>query len=52
MWAHAATLEAKVSGYVSAIEFDDNARVLAGDVIARIDDGDYQLAGPPAEIAP
>ena len=35
--AHAAILEAKVSGYMSAIEFDDNARVRAGDVIARID---------------
>lgn len=42
--AHGATLEAKVSGYVSAIAVDDNARVVAGDVIARIDDGDYQLA--------
>lgn len=42
--AHAATLEAKVSGYLSAIAVDDNARVVAGDVIARIDDGDYQLA--------
>jgi len=42
--AHAATLEAKVSGYLSAIEFDDNAHIRAGNVIARIDDGDYQLA--------
>jgi membrane fusion protein, multidrug efflux system len=42
--AHAATFEAKVSGYISAIEFDDNAHVRAGEVIARIDDGDYQLA--------
>jgi membrane fusion protein (multidrug efflux system) len=42
--AHAATFEAKVSGYISAIEFDDNTHVRAGDVIARIDDGDYQLA--------
>jgi membrane fusion protein, multidrug efflux system len=42
--AHAATLEAKVSGYLSAIAVDDNARVVAGDVIARIGHGDYQLA--------
>jgi membrane fusion protein (multidrug efflux system) len=42
--AHAAALEAKVSGYMSTIEFDDNAHVRVGDVIARIDDGDYQLA--------
>jgi membrane fusion protein, multidrug efflux system len=42
--AHAAALEAKVSGYMSTIDFDDNAHVRAGDVIARIDDGDYQLA--------
>src|SRR5262249_33649993 len=42
--AHAAALEAKVSGYMSAIEFDDNAQVSEGEVIARIDDGDYQLA--------
>jgi membrane fusion protein (multidrug efflux system) len=33
-----------VSGYVSDIVVADNARVAAGDVIARIDDGDYRLA--------
>lgn len=37
-------LSAKVSGYVSEILVDDNAYVHAGDVIARIDDGDYRLA--------
>jgi membrane fusion protein (multidrug efflux system) len=42
--ADATTLAAKVSGYVSAIGVADNSYVHAGDVIARIDDGDYQLA--------
>jgi len=42
--ADATTLAAKVSGYVSTIGVADNAYVHAGDVIARIDDGDYQLA--------
>jgi membrane fusion protein (multidrug efflux system) len=39
-----ATLSPKVSGYISDIVVADNARVAAGDVIARIDDGDYRLA--------
>ena len=39
-----ATLSPKVSGYISDIAVADNARVAAGDVIARIDDGDYRLA--------
>jgi membrane fusion protein (multidrug efflux system) len=42
--ADATTLAAKVSGYVSAVTVADNARVHAGQVIARIDDGDYKLA--------
>ena len=42
--ADATTLAAKVSGYVSSIAVDDNAYVHAGDVIARIDNGDYRLA--------
>jgi membrane fusion protein (multidrug efflux system) len=42
--ADATTLAAKVSGYVSAIGVADNAYVHTGDVIARIDDGDYRLA--------
>lgn len=41
--AHTATLSAKVSGYVASVEVRDNAQVHAGDVIARIDDGDYKL---------
>ena len=42
--ADATTLATKVSGYVSTIDVADNAYVHAGDVIARIDDGDYRLA--------
>src|SRR5271165_7147412 len=42
--AHNTTLASKVSGYVSSIPVGDNATVHAGDVIATIDDGDYQLA--------
>jgi membrane fusion protein, multidrug efflux system len=42
--AYNTTLGAKVSGYVSAFLVDDNTKVHAGDVIARIDDGDYRLA--------
>ena len=42
--ADATTLAAKVAGYVSAIGVADNTYVHTGDVIARIDDGDYQLA--------
>jgi membrane fusion protein (multidrug efflux system) len=40
----ATTLAAKASGYVAAIAVADNSRVHAGDIIARIDDGDYRLA--------
>ena len=39
-----ATLSPKVSGYISEVAVEDNAQVAAGDVIARIDDGDYRLA--------
>src|SRR5262249_41076674 len=38
------TLSPKVSGYISDVAVEDNAHVASGDVIARIDDGDYQLA--------
>jgi membrane fusion protein (multidrug efflux system) len=44
----ATTLASKVSGYVSAVTVADNAHVHAGDVIARIDDGDYRLAAEAA----
>jgi membrane fusion protein, multidrug efflux system len=42
--AHTATLAAKIPGYLVSVDVNDNAEVRAGDVIARIDDGDYQLA--------
>src|SRR5437899_2194132 len=42
--AYNTTLGAKVAGYVSEFVVDDNVKVRAGDVIARIDDGDYRLA--------
>ena len=42
--ANNTTLGAKVSGYVADLAVEDNTRVRAGEVIARIDDGDYRLA--------
>jgi membrane fusion protein, multidrug efflux system len=42
--AYTATLAAKISGYITTVTVDDNQHVRAGDVIARIDEGDYQLA--------
>lgn len=42
--ANATTLGAKVAGYVASLEVDDNTYVHTGDVIARIDDGDYKIA--------
>jgi membrane fusion protein, multidrug efflux system len=42
--ARSSTLSPKVSGYIADVAVEDNAQVKAGDVIARIDDGDYQLA--------
>ena len=42
--AHAATLAAKIPGYIATIPVEDNQRVRAGEVIATIDDGDYRLA--------
>ena len=44
MGAKSATIAAKVSGYVTSVDIEDNAHVKEGDTIARIDDGDYQLA--------
>jgi membrane fusion protein, multidrug efflux system len=46
--AYNTTLGAKVAGYVSEFLVDDNVKVRAGDVIARIDDGDYRLAADAA----
>ena len=42
--AKSTTLAAKIPGYLAALAVEDNQRVRTGDVIARIDDGDYQLA--------
>ncbi len=42
--ADIATLSAKVSGYVTSVNVADNSPVKTGDIIARIDDGDYRLA--------
>jgi membrane fusion protein (multidrug efflux system) len=42
--AYNTTLAAKVAGYVASIKVEDNSYVRTGDVIATIDDGDYQLA--------
>jgi membrane fusion protein (multidrug efflux system) len=47
--ARNATLSPKVAGYVSDIAFDDNAHVKAGDVLLRVDDGDYRLAAQTAK---
>jgi membrane fusion protein, multidrug efflux system len=46
--ARNSTLSPKVSGYIADIAVEDNAHVKAGDVIARIDDGDYKLAAQTA----
>jgi membrane fusion protein (multidrug efflux system) len=37
-------VQPKISGYVTAVPVTDNQRVVAGDVIARIDDRDYRIA--------
>jgi membrane fusion protein (multidrug efflux system) len=42
--ARNATLSPKVAGYITEVAVEDNAQVKAGDVIVRIDDGDYRLA--------
>jgi membrane fusion protein (multidrug efflux system) len=42
--ANNTTLGARVSGHLSAILVGDNAQVRAGEVIFRIDDGDYRIA--------
>ncbi len=42
--ANNTTLGARVSGHVAAILPGDNNTVRAGDVIFRIDDGDYRIA--------
>lgn len=42
--ADTSIIAAKVGGYVKSVDVDTNQWVKAGDVIARIDDGDYRLA--------
>jgi membrane fusion protein (multidrug efflux system) len=42
--ADATTMAAKIPGYIESVDVTDNSFVHAGDVIARIDDGDYRLA--------
>jgi membrane fusion protein, multidrug efflux system len=42
--ARSATLSPKVAGYVSDLTFNDNDQVKSGDVLIRVDDGDYSLA--------
>src|SRR5207302_2237558 len=39
----------KVPGYIAAVSVTDNQHVVAGDVIARIDDRDYRIALQQAE---
>lgn len=43
------SLGAKVAGYVMAVPFGENTRVKAGDVVLKLDDGDYLLAVQSAE---
>jgi membrane fusion protein (multidrug efflux system) len=42
--ANNTTLGARVSGHIDAVVVPDNTKVHAGDVIIRIDDGDYRIA--------
>jgi len=42
--ADMAVLAAKVPGYVAEVKVSDNQMVKQGDVLVKIDDGDYQLA--------
>ncbi|WP_374252188.1 HlyD family secretion protein [Xanthobacter sp.] len=42
--ADTSVIAAKVGGYVKSVDVEANQWVKAGDVIARIDDGDYRLA--------
>ncbi|WP_293428471.1 HlyD family secretion protein [Phreatobacter sp.] len=42
--AEVTTVATKISGYVAAMDVRNGDRVRAGDVIARLDDGDFRLA--------
>ncbi|WP_292533230.1 HlyD family secretion protein [Methylocystis sp.] len=47
--ARQSSISPKVSGYVTAVEVTDNQHVVPGDIIARIDQRDYQIALADAE---
>ena len=47
--ADMSVLGAKVAGYVTEVPFADNTTVKAGEIVLRLDDGDYQLAVKSAE---
>jgi membrane fusion protein, multidrug efflux system len=42
--ADSTILASRISGYVSAVQVDDNQQVKAGQILARIDDRDYRAA--------
>jgi membrane fusion protein (multidrug efflux system) len=47
--ARQSLLAPKISGYITAVPVTDNQHVVAGDVIARIDERDYRIALEQAE---
>ena len=47
--ARQSSLASRVSGYLTAVPVTDNQHVVAGDVVARIDDRDYRVALAQAE---
>jgi len=47
--ARQSSLAPKISGYITAVPVTDNQHVVAGDIIARIDDRDYRIALEQAE---
>ena len=48
---HLMPISARISGYVSKVNFDDNQYVHAGDVLVEIDPRDYQVAVDQAKAA-
>ena len=51
MTADIAAIAPKIQGYVDRIDFRENQRVKAGDVLVRLDDGDYRIALEQAQAA-
>ena len=47
--ARQSALAPKISGYITAVPVTDNQHVVAGDIIARIDERDYRIALEQAE---